>query len=262
MEIMLGADPEIFAKKGNEFVCAWGLIPGNKKNPHKVKRGAVQVDGFALEFNIDPVKTEEDFVVSIHEVLQQLYAMVPGYEVVAVPTAPFAMEYIKAQPKEAQELGCDPDFNAWEAGMEFAKPDGSCAFRTGAGHIHVGWTKNADIHDPAHTLMCCDLVRQLDFYLGLPSVVLDKDKQRRSLYGKAGCFRPKPYGVEYRTLSNFWLNDDKLIRLIYHNTHLAVQKTIEGEFLFEMMDIQEIINESDVHQAEGLCQIFNIPLEV
>ncbi len=41
----------------------------------------------------------------------------------------------------------------------------------------------------------------------MPAIILDKDKVRTRNYGKPGNFRPKPYGMEYRTLSNFWIND-------------------------------------------------------
>ena len=38
------------------------------------------------------------------------------------------------------------------------------------------------------------LVKYMDAFLGIPSVVKDKDKKRRSLYGEAGCFRLTDYG--------------------------------------------------------------------
>jgi hypothetical protein len=57
MEFKIGADPEFFLrdKATGKFVSAHGLIPGTKRQPMKVDKGAVQVDGMALEFNIDPV---------------------------------------------------------------------------------------------------------------------------------------------------------------------------------------------------------------
>jgi len=48
-------------------------------------------------------------------------------------------------------------------------------------------------------------VKQLDWYLGGWSTQVDPDTVRRNLYGKSGAMRFKPYGVEYRVLSNFWL---------------------------------------------------------
>jgi len=39
----------------------------------------------------------------------------------------------------------------------------------------------------------------------LPFLKFDKQKNRRAFYGQPGLFRKKPYGIEYRTLSSFWL---------------------------------------------------------
>lgn len=63
----------------------------------------------------------------------------------------------------------------------------------------------------------------MDLHLGVPSLVLDKDTERRKLYGKAGAFRPKPYGVEYRTLSNFWIWSEENIKWAWDQTNKAIQ---------------------------------------
>ena len=55
--ILIGCDPEVFVKQNGVFRSAHGLIRGDKKNPQKIRSGAVQVDGMALEFNIDPART-------------------------------------------------------------------------------------------------------------------------------------------------------------------------------------------------------------
>lgn len=54
MSYLVGADPELFVSKAGVILSAFGLVGGTKKVPQKVERGAVQVDGMALEFNIDP----------------------------------------------------------------------------------------------------------------------------------------------------------------------------------------------------------------
>ncbi len=82
-----------------------------------------------------------------------------------------------------------------------------------------------------HFTSCCQLVKQLDYFLGIPSLLLDKDEERRHLYGKAGAFRPKPYGVEYRVLSNFWLKSPELMRWVYNTTHLAISELMKGNEL-------------------------------
>ncbi len=48
----IGADPEIFLRRRGKAFSAHGVIPGTKKEPHNVEKGAVQVDGMAVEFNV------------------------------------------------------------------------------------------------------------------------------------------------------------------------------------------------------------------
>lgn len=255
MSILVGCDPEVFVKQGGIFKSAHGLIRGDKKNPQPVRNGAVQVDGMALEFNINPASTESEFVLSVQDVLAQMTAMVPDYEVVAVPVAEFTEDYMRQQPDAAKELGCDPDFNAWADGRANDKPDGDRPFRTASGHVHIGWTDGEDINDDNHIGRCHMVVKQLDFYLGLPSLIYDADTKRRSMYGKAGAYRPKSYGVEYRTLSNRWLASDKLMGWVFRTTQKAVQEVMEGNFLWEKHgDIQEIINSSDVKAARKIIK--------
>src|SRR6478609_9681846 len=102
MAILIGADPEVFVRNSQgRFRSAHGLIPGTKKDPHPVKDGAVQVDGMALEFNINAADNREDFINNIGSVLGQMAAMVPDYQIAIVPTARFHWAHLKKQPKEA-----------------------------------------------------------------------------------------------------------------------------------------------------------------
>lgn len=251
--ILIGCDPEYFIAQNGVFKSAYGLIKGDKKNPQKVERGAVQVDGMALEFNIDPAASEDEFCLNINTVMQQLKAMVPGYEHLAVPVAEFGFDYMKDQPKEALELGCDPDFNAW-FGYANPRPDGERPFRTASGHVHIGWTNNADMDDN-HRDQCNMAVKQMDFYLGLPSLFYDADKKRREMYGKAGACRYKSYGVEYRTLSNAWLNSDSLKRWVFRAAQKGMEDLMNGRFLAEKYgDIQKIINNSDLDAANAIIK--------
>lgn len=248
--ILVGCDPEVFVKQNGLFRSAFGLIPGNKKNPHAVRNGAVQVDGMALEFNISPAKSEDEFLHNVQDVFQQMEAMVPHYQVVTVPVAHFDQEHMNAQPMEAKELGCDPDFNGWTMG-ENCKPQAERPMRTASGHIHIGWTNGEDI-DSLYGKAAA-VARQMDFYLGLGSLFYDADKERREMYGKAGCFRPKPYGCEYRTLSNAWLRSPKLMGWVYRQTVLGMEQLMAGNDLSKKYgDIQQIINDSNLREAKKI----------
>lgn len=220
-----GCDPELFVVNGDgEFVCADGLIPGTKEEPFKVEMGAVQVDGMAAEFNIDPATTFDEFDTYIAAVMKQLKGFLPrGYNLVAVPSAVFTQEQWDAAPDHAKVLGCSPDFNAWTGAANPPPNDPSNpTLRTASGHIHIGWTDGVDSTDPTHVGHCQELVKQLDFYLGGWSLQKDPDPVRRNLYGKAGACRYKPYGVEYRVLSNFWISSKVMRRMVWNRMQMGL----------------------------------------
>lgn len=258
MRFQIGCDPEVFVKQGGIFKSAHGLIPGDKKKPHKVAHGAVQVDGMALEFNIDPASTEDEFCFNVQQVFNTMCLMVPDYQVVATPVAHFDPSYLKAQPAEALELGCDPDYNGW-TGQANERPDGDRPMRTASGHVHIGWTEGVAINNPTHQAMCREAVKQMDFFLGLPSVLYDDDVQRREMYGKSGACRYKPYGVEYRTLSNAWLRSKALMGWVFRNAQAGMAALENGNNLSQKYgDIQNIINTSDKAAALEIIRKENI----
>lgn len=234
MSYLVGCDPEVFVfnDETGKFVNAHGMIPGTKVEPFKVKQGAVQVDGMALEFNIDPAATSEEFIDNIVTVYQQLQGMIPkGHRLVAVPTAHFDQEVFDNSPPEALELGCEPDYNAYN-GRENPRPNAQGRmFRTASGHVHIGWTSGVEVTDRGHIEDCRVVVKQLDHALGWQATRFDLDNERRLLYGKAGAFRPKSYGVEYRTLSNQWIRTRQHMKWVFDTTQQALN-LLEQETYF------------------------------
>lgn len=264
-KILIGADPELFVKNPNsgDFVSGHNMIKGTKKRPFPVEGGAVQVDGTALEFNIDPAHTADEFVKNINGVRAQLQAMVPGYNVVTEPVAFYDSTYFDTQvPAKAKELGCDPDYCGWTHDINPRPNPGQSPFRTASGHIHIGWTDGVDPHDEEHFAKCAAMARQMDYYLGVWSLLWDDDPTRRQLYGKAGAFRPKSYGMEYRTLSNRWLSSQLLIRWVYESAYKGAEQFLAGnEITTTFGDMaQTIIDENDVNWGRYLdLSYYNIP---
>jgi len=245
MEILVGADPELFAFNGDKPVSAYGMIPGTKHDPFKIKDGAIQVDGMALEFNIDPAKNEQEFIRNLNSVMNTLRDMVPNHDIKAVPVAEFGFDYIQSQPYEAIQLGCEPDFDAWADGAVNEPPNALLPFRTGAGHVHIGWTKDADVYSERHHKVCVEVIKQMDFFLGLPSLFYDKGTKRRMMYGKPGCFRPKSYGAEYRVLSNQWLQSDELKGWVFRNTKAAMDRYEKGDLVYKRVSKSILRNLTD-----------------
>jgi hypothetical protein len=229
MKILIGADPEVFVRdEKGRFRSAHGLIPGTKEEPYPVQDGAVQVDGLALEFNTTPAATREEFIHHIGSVMNQLAGMVPGYTLAIEPTARFHHMHLKTQPEKALELGCEPDYCAY-TGQQNPRPNAATTMRTAAGHVHIGGFETDDPTGEEHMTKCITLVKVLDAFLGLNSLFWDHDNKRRAMYGKAGAFRPKPYGVEYRSLSNAWLKHPDLVGKVFDQSKKAVELLLSGK---------------------------------
>lgn len=242
-----GCDPELFIvdSKGKP-VSAADIIPGTKAVPFKVRNGAVQRDGMAAEFNIDPVTTFKDFNSNITSVMKQMREMLPeGHEFLIAPSVVFDKDVWDAAPDDAKELGCTPDFNAWtgECNPPPNDPDNPY-LRTASGHIHIGWTQDAEFDDPQHIINCQDLVKQLDWFLGPWSLTMDSDERRRKLYGKAGACRYKDYGVEYRVLSNFWLVNDSRRKAVWDRVNCAINNMRNGFFPEQYRNYCNMVRES------------------
>jgi hypothetical protein len=226
-----GCDPELFIldKEGKPYPAA-GLIPGTKEEPFKVQYGAVQVDGMAAEFNIEPAKDFTEFNRNIAAVISQLEKMLPeGFTLSNQSSVRFDPAVFDAAPDIAKELGCSPDFNAWTGEVNPPPSDPDDPYlRCLGGHVHLGWTKDQNLDDPQHVMNCRDVVRQLDWYLGAWSLRFDDDPARRKLYGRAGACRYKDYGVEYRVLSPFWVLTRERRMAVWNRLQYAIAHMRNG----------------------------------
>jgi len=225
--IRIGADPEGFLVDGNgDFVPAFGYVPGDKHNPYKLDGGAVQVDGLAVEFNIDPVETADEFHKNIKKVLYQINEMIHSVDKTLslrwTPVAKFRPTIWNMAPEESKELGCDPDYDV--KGNVNPNPTAKLAnspLRTAAGHIHIGWLDELieDPTEPEHFGLCVDIANGF-FKAGLSSYnpYTKEEHERLNYYGHSGSFRPKKYGVELRSPSNIWVAHEESQKLIFNQT--------------------------------------------
>lgn len=254
MELLIGADPELFVKRGEHFISGHNMIPGTKAAPFPVPKGAVQVDGTALEFNIDPANNQVAWRNNLNSVLAALREMVPNeFDLVMSPVAHYDKEYLASLPKEARRLGCDPDFNAYTGDLN-PTPQEHPTIRTAAGHVHVGWTDDMDVNDPAFFDMCCKLAIQLDHTLGLIGVCREPraaSRLRREMYGKAGAFRPKPYGLEYRVLTNYWLGNNEFTDEVWRMTELAFNSMMDRSS--NKRNYNEIVGDEEAAKIINEC---------
>lgn len=252
---IVGADPECFLrnKVTKEIVSAIPYIPGSKYEPYQIpglpKGNMIQTDNIMTEYCLPATSNWKELKKSFEDCIEYTNKIIPSeLEVIVQASARVAEQYL--QDEQAKKFGCDPDFNAWTDDLNQA-PDSDTNLRTAGGHIHIGY-------DDPDMEVSIKLIKALDIFLGVPSIMLDKDKERKKMYGKAGAYRLKPYGVEYRGLSNFWLAQDDMTNLIFNGIRMAVAMINSSEsYLDRMSDelqlkIQTCINTGDEKLAMEL----------
>jgi hypothetical protein len=250
LQITMGADPEMFLSKDGDYVAVQPYIDGTKDNPQMLpsRLGNAQRDNVAIEFGVKPAASKLEFIQNIGTTLKELMDLLPeGVELNVIPSAHFPKAELTHM--ECQEFGCSPDFNAWTMDMNDV-PEGAAegTFRSCGGHIHIGMPEGYTLSDEWRWAV----IRGMDTVLGILATFLDSSDAavaRRELYGKAGCYRPTDYGVEYRSLSNFWIKSPKLVELMYDLTNLVVNM-VEEDTMSDVIAnmgggdrIQQIINE-------------------
>ena len=252
----VGADPEVFITKGGVIVSAIGRVGGTKKAPLKLDNGFfVQEDNVLAEFNIPPASDEIEFASNIKKGTQLLRLHLgEGYDIVAKASHLMNEDDLK-EPK-AMLFGCETDICAWNGEEHVASPPVS-TLRTGGGHAHIGYANP----DEATNIK---IAKASDIFLGLASVLIDPDTRRRELYGGAGHFRHKSYGLEYRTLSSFWINDVVLSRWVFRGIQDALKFVQSGEVdklnHVDGLDIITAINFSDKPLAQLLIAKYNVKM--
>lgn len=253
--IKIGADPELFLERNGEIISAEGMIGGTKKKPRKIsKEGhAVQEDNIMVEFNIPASETREDFVVNIGFVLSHLEVLADMKKCKLNYSASAVVDEKYLETDQAQEFGCEPDFNVY-LGDENEPPEAAGNLRSCGGHIHIGWDNPSE----EESIM---LTYAMDMTAGLESLELDDDVRRREMYGKAGSFRFKEYGMEYRTLSNFWIKSEKLMGWAFDKAQQAVELVESGK-IEELVDkygemVRKAIDTNDKQLAKHLLEQIN-----
>jgi Phage phiEco32-like COOH.NH2 ligase-type 2 len=248
----VGADPELFVQtiEEGQVVPICGKIGGTKENPIIINKlvdaiygaeigrrnrdgkdslgregdYAVQEDNVMLEFNVPAYKSGAAFVDSISKVLNTLDSSVlsqHGLKCKHDVMHTFKPEDLVPYP-QAFTVGCLADMNAYAENDAFERTPFTAAHfgnhRFCGGHIHVQYNYN---NVPKHVF-----AQFMDLVAELPFIRWDKQKMRRMFYGQPGIYREKPYGIEYRTLSNFWLGQtfrEKYLPLLSDNVFILAQ---------------------------------------
>lgn len=205
VEPQVGADIEVFLRNqsNKHVVPCVGKIKGTKDKPFRppgwAAGFAVQEDNVMLEFNIPPAPypTVEHNLTNAWNMINEQAA--PLKLEVAWDKAEHVFTAKQLDSPQARTFGCEPDYDAYEGGRRRIDVPDFGRTRFCGGHIHLGGD-----------FKCPDWVAALFAEL---FIVLNSDfplnkvgGERIKWYGRPGVYRPKPYGIEYRTPNNQWAN--------------------------------------------------------
>lgn len=150
---------------------------------------------------------------------------------------------------------CDPDYNVWLSGKPNTVGRPSKTGRSAGGHIHVGY-------DGYNHITNDYIVKALDLFISVPLVLMEPDNKRKEMYGKAGAYRQQPWGVEYRSTSNYIFSSPELMKWAFNQVLEAV-KFINNSSSRSLLDyrtymIVSTINSKDKDTAKELIRKYDI----
>lgn len=231
MKMTIGHDSEFGLSHGGNIQSALEVLR-SEENEH----GRIFPDNMNAEIAINPVTTLKDF----HAATESLLGLArdQGFDLIMDPIIKYPDRCLDHP--EARISGCNPDLSAYRMDNnippDFETMDGT---RSCGAHIHTG----DNTTDPYNQAMWMDLM------VTLPLLKHEKATERRSMYGGAGCIRVKPYGMEYRTLSNVWLDDPALREFVWEATHKAVEVSKREDFQ-SIVDWPDVPTAIDTHDLE------------
>lgn len=273
--VMMGCDPEFFFERDGAIIGSEKVIDIDKGlptgMPDTVRNGSTTkgeskfiCDGVQVELNPRPDICRARLCNEISFCFKKLSDTIGkdrGIKANFSQTVTIGESELKSLDTKSQVFGCSPSRSTERKGREATiKMDATkYPYRSAGGHIHLG------LHDPA-TQKAFDnptlLVDVMDIVVGNTCVLIDRDpgnRIRRQVYGKAGEYRTPSYGVEYRTLSNFWLMAYPLASLVLSLSRLSVNivanSTPENDYagqllkLVSIKGIRKAINENDEKRA-------------
>lgn len=261
--VTIGADPEMFiidTAENNKVISSIGMIPGKKGesfvDPKWAEGFGLETDNVLAEFNIPPCTSRVEFVTYIEFMKDYVRGFVKkvkaSYDIQCVASRIVDADQLTTP--ESMEFGCDADYNVYTESVNEKPKCDDANLRSAGFHVHVGY-------DGFNTNTSLHLVRMLDLFLGIPSILVDPDTKRRSLYGKAGNFRLQPWGVEYRVLSSFMMSSDDLVSKVYNNTMSAINIYNDyGTIDIDPELVKHIINDNDKTKAKQVIKKYNIPV--
>lgn len=278
IQFTLGCDPEFFFSKSGKIIGAEKIISKKGLILTDYSSTKVIVDGVLAELNPIPCSCRQDLgheISRCFEAIKNVISSDPSLGVDFSQKITLTKKELDSLSDESKKFGCAPSNNVYSKQTNSVKvKENTFKPRVAGGHIHLGHSGIKVIKDALDNPD--RVIPMLDVLLGNSCVLIDKDpnaKNRRRLYGKAGEYRTPAHGLEYRTLSNFWLKSYPLMSFVMGMARLAVLMVASdkdnGEYEKKILDkvnlakIKRAINNNDYHLAyENFLDIEKSLLEI
>lgn len=220
--LSFGCDPELFIESKGKVIGAERVI-GKEGIDTEYSQRAFVLDGVQIELNPRPHFCRQELGREIAVAFRALKAKLASMGDMELTASFRAVVEVDADELEslsdaAKLLGCGPSLNKYDPKATISV-DPTYRTRSAGGHIHLGLHTNTPLFQQRERL-----IPLLDVLLGNTSVMIDREPlaaKRREVYGRAGEYRLPEHGIEYRTLSNFWLRSYPLMSFVMGMTRLA-----------------------------------------
>lgn len=252
----IGTDPEFFPRQNGKIVSVAGKLGCTKDQKLELAPDVrLQEDNVLAEFDINPQSGFVAFNENVKRGLDLVNAKLNEHNMelaYGVSSHIYTKEELESFDKSAFVFGCTPDFNAFTGQKNPSPQAANAGLRTAGGHVHIGYGQTVPVDMKSQ--QCAGVL--CDYYLSILSVLMDTDTRRKELYGKASCIRFKEYGIEYRSLSNFWVAEETHRKTVYEQVEKVV-KNLNFDHLMELNaklpieKLHQIINTNDVKEADN-----------
>jgi len=243
--ITIGTDFEVPLVRNGVPISAIGIIGGTKDDPIPIGEGcSKQEDSVMAEFCIPPATNFEDFASSIDYCLNKGNEIASEYGAEIAIKSSFKYSDEELNNPEAWEIGCGESLCPYTQQVSERPKSFETNLRTAGFHIHIGWS---EIQGRNRIGKVENLMKLMDKFVGVPSLLMDDDDIRRELYGNPGDFRLKKYGAEYRALGAGVITLEGLSQ-IWENTFKAIDEYKKGNFVTDDT-YRDIIRNNDKKAA-------------
>ena len=245
-----GSDPELFFRKDGEIVGSERVIRASGLKVGRYYKPCVVRDGIQVELNPPPAATVPQLGVGVAQaftLLKKHLSKSPDVSFCFDGVVEVRRTELDSLSEKSRILGCMPSLNCYGEFPITVDPQ-TYRKRSAGGHLHLGLKDRFNLIYGPLAEERGSIVPILDIFVGNTGVLLDRDPgaaERRENYGRAGEHRLPKHGLEYRTLSNFWLRNYSLMSLVFGmanlsvaiiNTTLSKRANLEQE-LIDVVDI-------------------------